>query len=101
MDALRGAREPILVEHVEASLRGLGDARQSQVRLFLEVEGAGSHVGPSEVGEVNRLDAKERQLKPELAARLVAQVSRVVPPLDRRVGMGAVVSWESDFASSR
>src|SRR5207249_1141775 len=100
-DSLRGPREPILVGYVESSFRGLGDAREGQVRLLLEVEGAGSHVGPGEVGEVNLLDTKERQLKAELAARLVAQVPCVVPPLGGRVGMGAVVAGESDFASRR
>ena len=66
------------------------------MRLFAILEFSRADVRPREMGERELSDAEERELESERMAGRIREVPGVVPPLDRRIGVGAVVAGKCD-----
>src|SRR6266545_3780654 len=92
-------RGPVLVGDGQASHRGRRDSGKRKMRLLLVPERPARGIAPGKVRQVHLPHAKERELESVLVAGGVLEMSGVVPPLDRRVQVRAVIPREREFAS--
>jgi hypothetical protein len=88
---------PVFIGDGKAPDGGGSDAREREVYLFLVTERLLRVIAPGKVREAHLAGSEKRELEPVLALAGAAKVPRVVPPLNRRVGMGAVVARERQF----